>query len=225
VIAATPFIRNKFIKANANTINVCNYPLLAELEGNLTWQQKTPEVCYVGGLHRSRGIINLLRSIGACRTLARLTLCGSFESSGFEREVRMLPQWELVNYQGSVGREQIRNTMSRAMAGLVTLPPCPNYLEALPVKMFEYMSAGIPVIASDFPLWRAIVADSDCGLLVNPLDPKHIAGAIDELLCNPERACRLGQNGRKAVEKQYNWEIEEQKLLGFYEGVLGAKRD
>ena len=78
------------------------------------------------------------------------------------------------------------------------------------------MSAGIPVIASNFPLWRDIIEGNDCGLCVDPLDPKAIAAAIDFLINNPERAQQMGENGQRAVTKYYNWSIEEAKLLDFY---------
>jgi len=83
--------------------------------------------------------------------------------------------------------------------------------------MFEYMSAGIPVIASDFDLWRNIVTDSECGLCVNPLDCQAIAAAIDHLITYPEEARRMGENGRQAVLSRYNWAREEIKLIAFYE--------
>jgi len=89
--------------------------------------------------------------------------------------------------------------------------------------MFEYMSAGVPVIGSDFPLWKDIIEGNDCGLCVNPLDPKAIAGAIDYLVDHPKEAESMGRNGQIAVHRKYNWTIEEQKLFKLYDSLKGAK--
>ena len=125
-----------------------------------------------------------------------------------------------MNPLGFLDRVRLREVLSRSVAGLVTLHPVINYIDALPVKMFEYMSAGIPVIASDFPLWREIITLNDCGLLVDPLNPVAIAEAIDYFINHPEDAERMGMNGRRAVEKLYNWTHEGQKLLAFYDSLL-----
>ena len=109
--------------------------------------------------------------------------------------------------------------MQRSLAGLVTLHPTINYIEALPVKMFEYMSAGVPVIASDFPLWRRVVIESECGLCVDPLDSQSISRAIDFLCENPEQARMMGSNGQLAIKNKYNWQIEERKLLDYYKAL------
>jgi len=88
------------------------------------------------------------------------------------------------------------------------------------LKLFEYMSAGIPVVASNFPLWKEIVEGNNCGICVDPLKPKEIADAIRYLLEHSEEAKEMGENGRKAVEEKYNWETESKKLLQIYRELL-----
>jgi glycosyltransferase involved in cell wall biosynthesis len=86
------------------------------------------------------------------------------------------------------------------------------------------MTVGLPVIASNFPVWQEVVEENNCGLTVNPFDPEDIAKAIEYLLDNPDQARKMGQNGRKAVLEKYNWENEEQKLIELYENLLKGKR-
>lgn len=95
-----------------------------------------------------------------------------------------------------------------------------NYLDSLPIKMFEYMSAGIPVVASNFPLWKEIIEKNRCGVCVDPLSPKDIAKAINFIVQNPQIAQKMGENGKRAILEKYNWQIEEQKLFNIYEGLL-----
>jgi len=82
--------------------------------------------------------------------------------------------------------------------------------------MFEYMLAGIPVIASNFPLWKKIIDQNQCGILVDPYKPKETADAIQWIIENPKKAKQMGENGRKAVLQKYNWSQEAQKLIEFY---------
>jgi glycosyltransferase involved in cell wall biosynthesis len=98
----------------------------------------------------------------------------------------------------------------------------PNHVDAQPNKLFEYMSAGLPVIASDFPLWRQIVAGASCGLLVDPLNPDAIATAMRWILDNPDEAQQMGANGRQAVQDRYNWAQESSRLVQMYRHLLVA---
>jgi glycosyltransferase involved in cell wall biosynthesis len=103
---------------------------------------------------------------------------------------------------------------------LVLLHPVPQYPEAYPVKMFEYTAASIPVIASDFGLWRKIIEDAKCGILVDPHDPHAIARAVEYLLIHPQEAALMGRREREAAEQYYNWESEKKKLLQLYADLL-----
>ena len=219
VMAATPGICEKFLHVNANTVNINNFPRLDELPASTSWHSKRQEVCYVGGISKIRGIEQMCAAMAKVSTNVQLNLAGKIRHSLASR-LQESAGWQRVNPLGFLDRIGVRDVLQRSVAGLVVLQPAPNYLDSLPVKMFEYMAAGIPVIASDFPLWRQIITRHSCGLLVDPLDPCSIAEAIDFLIINPDQAELMGRNGRHAVEQFYNWRNEEDKLMSLYELLI-----
>jgi glycosyltransferase involved in cell wall biosynthesis len=219
IIAATPFIRNKFLAINPHTVDVNNFPLLGELDAAVPWSEKHAEVCYVGGISEIRGIRQIVSACELLQSPVRLNLGGLFSEPALEAEVKTYTGWTRVNALGFLDRNGVRNVLGQSVAGLVTLHPVINYLDALPVKMFEYMAAGIPVISSNFPLWREIIEGNQCGLCVDPLDPKAIAHAIDYLVINQNVAQRMGENGKKAINDQYNWPAQAKILVNFYESI------
>jgi glycosyltransferase involved in cell wall biosynthesis len=217
VIAATPFIRDKFAAMGVRTTDINNFPLLGELAtGEADWQNKKNQVCYVGGIGRIRGILEVVQAMERVQSGTRLQLVGQFGEPAIEAQAHTEAGWQQVDGLGFLGRKEVAQVLAQSVGGLVTFLPSPNHIDAQPNKMFEYMAAGVPVIASHFPLWRQIVEGNACGICVDPLDPQAIAGAIDYLATHPEDAERMGRNGQRAVAAKYNWNIEEQKLLDFY---------
>jgi len=162
----------------------------------------------------------MVEAMGRATGEPRLTLVGSFARPETERRVRASAGWGRVDYAGWLPRSELQARLATARVGLVLFLPEPNHIEAMPNKLFEYMSAGLPVIASDFPLWREIVDSVGCGLLANPEDPGDIARAVDWLLAHPEQAEEMGVRGRRAVEVQYNWATESHKLVDLYRRLL-----
>lgn len=219
VISVNEPICDRFKRHNTNVEQIANYPLINEvlqLDGETL---KIPgQVCYVGGLFPTRGIKEIVQAMESVN--ARLVLAGNFVPVSFEDEVRKLKGWEKVDFRGYIDRDEIMQILSTSEVGLVTLHPTRSYLEALPIKMFEYMSAGTPVLASDFPLWRGIIEDAKCGVCVDPMDPSAIAKGIEFVLSDKARASEMGENGKKAFREKYNWSIEEQKLFAFYRKLL-----
>jgi glycosyltransferase involved in cell wall biosynthesis len=219
VVTATPFIAKRVRGKRCESLDINNYPLIGELDGETSWSVKQAEVCYIGGIARIRGIEEVIRAMGKVNSNVRLNLCGEFLEPEILASCRSMEGWNEVIYHGSVDRSKLKDILGRSVAGLVTFMPLPNHMDAMPNKMFEYMSAGIPVIASDFPLWREIVLGNRCGICVDPMDSTGIANAIDYLVNNPEEAQQMGENGRIAVRDRYNWSIEATKLLRFYDKI------
>jgi glycosyltransferase involved in cell wall biosynthesis len=106
------------------------------------------------------------------------------------------------------------------MVGMVTLLPANNFINSLPVKMFEYMAAKLPVIASDFKLWKSIIEDNNCGICVNPFDINQIANAINTIVVNKELRLTMAENAYELVKTKYNWSIEEDKLIKLYNKII-----
>ncbi len=217
VVAATPFIRDKFLRVGIKSIDVNNFPKLEDFE-NVKSKFKEKNVCYVGTLYKTRGIKEIVKAVEDLDV--RLIIAGKFYDEEYEKEVKSLKGWKKVDFRGFVNKNEIKNILENSIAGLVTLYPTPSYIEAYPVKMFEYMAVGIPVITSNVPLWKEIIEGSRCGICVNPLNPQEIAKAIDYLLKNDNVAKEMGEHGRKAIEEKYNWENERKKLLNIYSRII-----
>ncbi|WNB92696.1 glycosyltransferase family 4 protein [Bacillus sp. NEB1478] len=226
VVTATPYINERFKTYNPNTVTIHNYPLLQELmKGMDSAETASPtdnnqkSVVYLGGIYLLRGIKEMISSVEKVNEKLPVIfrLGGSFAPTSLEDEVKKMSGWKHVNYLGFLNRQEVKEELSNADAGLVLLHPEPRFVVSYPIKLFEYMSAGLPVIASNFPLWEEIVSANECGICVDPLNIDEIANAIQTILDNPEKSAEMGKNGRRAIEEKYNWEKESERLIELYE--------
>lgn len=223
IVTATPAIRDKFLRMNPRTVDINNFPIWGELAAPISsWRNRKPHVCYIGGIAAMRGIREMVRAMEHVRSDVRLQLAGNFSEPFVEEEVRTYPGWNRVDTHGFVDREGVKRILSKAVGGMVVLHPAKNFLDSLPIKMFEYMSTGIPVIASAFPLWKEIIDGHQCGICVDPLDSAAIGRAIDSLLERPVEAEAMGVRGKEAVAERFNWKSEEAKLIELYDHLSRA---
>lgn len=217
IVPATPKIAARFPSSKVALVQ--NYPKLDELTSaqDKPWLSRKTQITYIGSIDETRGVIE---NINALELLTnndiRMVMAGPFSSKALELKCKRLEGWKRIDYHAWLSRNELMRELGQSIAGLVILHPTPAYIDSLPIKMFEYMLAGIPVIASDFPLWRKIINANNCGVLVDPLNPIETANAVNWIVEHPEEAERMGQNGRKAVVQNYNWSMEEKKLLDFY---------
>lgn len=222
IVVANPLTYVRFKKLNANSVNICNYALLREFDDFKFTESKFKKnsICYIGGISKVRGIFELFSAIEMSKIAITLELAGEVEGDELKKQLMSHSVWKKVNYHGFVNRKGILEILEKSKIGIVILHPTPNHLNALPIKLFEYMAAGIPVVVSNFRHWEAIVKEEKCGICVDPFDIDEIVKAINFLIENPDISDKMGKNGRKAVFEKYNWNIEEEKLIKLYEGVF-----
>jgi glycosyltransferase involved in cell wall biosynthesis len=224
VITATDAIRCKFFKYISNVIEVKKYISMEYAKKGDARRKDNYNrlrMIFVGGIYRERGIIEGIKAMNLLPELSlKFILYGSVNNK-FLLELKNLDELGRLEYQGIIPYAQVTNRLKKADVGFICDYPLKRHIEGLPVKLFEYMATGLPLIASNFPLWRQIVEKYNCGICVDPTKPKEIASAIRYLYENPKIGNQMGQNGRKAILGEYNWERESKKLLDVYSKILG----
>lgn len=210
IVTVTPAIQKRFQKFHA--VEVRNYPVLEEfersnLQGNF--------LCYTGLLNEQRGVQEMLQI--AQQTRLKIHLAGACYSPSILQDLK---QSDFVIHHGHVSRSMIQTIYQQSFVGLALLHSGPTFNESLPIKLFEYMAAGLPIIASNFPLWKDIVERHQCGFCINPHDVEKITEVILYLRNNFEEARQMGLRGRQAVERYYNWQTQETQLQTFYQTIL-----
>jgi glycosyltransferase involved in cell wall biosynthesis len=222
VVAATPHIAERFRQVNRNVTDVRNHSIPGEFLEVLPMPQEVPHFCYIGGISLIRGVREMIMAAGDAGV--NLILAGPAGPDVVKEELERFPGYARTTFTGMVERGGLADILCRSVAGLALLHPEPNHMEALPTKIFEYMLAGIPVIASGFPAIRDVVERHQCGICVDPLDVEAITTAFRYIAANPEEARAMGARGREAALAHYNWDLEKKKLSDIYR-FLETRRD
>lgn len=216
-VPATPAIARRFPAHRRQVVQ--NLPRLEEFADYTGIRMPSTEeavFAYVGVLSEPRGAIQMLDALDLSPPHYRLVIMGVVAPADLFDRMTRHRAWPRVTYLGHRPRTEVMQLLMNAHAGLVLFHPEPNHVEAQPNKLFEYMAAGLPVIASDFPLWRDLVGGQACGRLVNPLDPAAITRAMTAIIDHPAEAAAMGTRGRAAVYERLNWSAEGVGLVRFY---------
>ncbi len=224
ITPATEKIASRFPAKKTTVIH--NYARIEEFVFSENENRERSAILVVSGtISRERGAVEILHAFAELRKTyphLRLVFAGAFSTEDEEIFIRGLPEWQYATFLGWLPRKELSDLLLSACIGLSVLHPGPTHPESLPVKLFEYFASGLPVVASNFPLWKEIIeGDKPCGVTVDPKDPASIATGIRSILETPESAGEMGKNGITAAKTRYNWDNEEKKLLVVYKRLLG----
>lgn len=228
IIFAEIAYKDSFPGTNKLKADILNYPLLTtDYEPVDKKNRQCINLIYSGGISAIRGAEQMIAALALLvgeGINVHLLLVGPFLPSAYEARIKqMITDYRLQNHVTVTGRippSELDAYYRRADIGLALLHPVENYLKSQASKLFEYMAAGIPIVASDFPRWKALLQDVGAGLTVDPYDPEAIAAKIKWLLNDAQLRLCMGKNGRRAYLERFNWNSEELKLLSLYGSLL-----
>lgn len=228
VITVNPHMANLFRPFNANVESIANYPVPWFVDRcTRSEETATERVIYVGGLNKERGyelIFDAMNLVRQRRPNAECLAVGPVDYSSVNGKYpRFNQEGQSINgvaWGGTVKLGDVPEYLLSARVGWIPFENICRFAHSEPIKLFEYMAAGLPVVASQLGFIAKIVEETGCGLLVPPSDAQAHADAICYLLDHPDEAAAMGDRGKRAVLDSYNWSHEEKKLLDFYRQIL-----
>lgn len=228
LLTVTPHLNDMLKDINPNTFMITNYPEMPKSKAETVgFKTEVFSLCFTGGISNQWCQAEIIRAMECVGNVSYI-LCGA-GSETYLSELKALPGWKKVDFKGKLPFEQMFAIQNASSVGMAVLRASRNSGGKLGTlgntKIFEYMMAGLPIICTDFVLWRKIVDCYHCGICVNPDDVDSIARAIHYLKDHPDEARQMGQNGRKAVEQKFNWETQKKVLLELYEKLLRGSRN
>jgi glycosyltransferase involved in cell wall biosynthesis len=207
---------------------VANFPIVQPLPAMTKeeFASRPSAICYTGTVYSYSNQEATLDALAGLPGV-RYRVAGYIDE-GHRRALQRRTGAAQAEYMGRLGRADLRALYASCIAGLAVYDYKLNLGYKLGSygtnKVFEYMEAGLPLICTDYTLWRDIVDRYECGVCVRPGSVEDIRAAIAFVTSDRDRAYRMGQNGRRAVIEEFNWNSEERRYLGLFE-QLQAKSD
>jgi glycosyltransferase involved in cell wall biosynthesis len=195
---------------------IMNVPDTANLHKKRSSEKSFSKIylTFSGGLQFGRGLNNILKILSLLPEKYQLRLIGDGElRDKLESRAASLNLSNRVEFVGKVKNTELLNEISKSHIGICLIENVGgSYHLSLPNKLFQYIAAGIPVVASNFPELSKIVDGNKVGVTVDPEDLQATAEKILEITADMSLYERLCENCIKTSEK-FNWKIEKEKLL------------
>ncbi len=223
VITVTPHLTEFFRSFAPRVEQITNYPAVGSAYISPAYENHA--ISFAGGIDSQWNHGNIIRAMERLPD-CRYYMCGP-AGEEYLAGLKALPAWERVEFPGKIPHDTVGTFIAKGSIGMALLSYCRNSDGKNGTmgntKIFEEMMAGLPVICTDFVRWREFVERWHCGICVDPSNVDEIADAIQYLFDHPDEARQMGENGRRAVEEEFNWAHEEKKLLALYEDILNEK--
>lgn len=198
---------------------------LRSLPGGDAIPAEVPIVLYLGGIMPGRGIEQLVTAMTEVPGAHLVFLGYGAMADEILSLAARLGIGDRVHRLGPVPGTDVVDYAASATVGVsAAIPSCLSYEYSLPNKLFQYMAAGLPVVASDFAHVRAVVSDTGAGLTADMTQPPRIAAALRTILGDPSAARSMGRSARQAIVERFNWSVASRELLGVYASVAGPRR-
>ncbi len=218
-------------RLDKNKVNIVYNFTNIEPINSISHEKKTYDIIYCGGVTKVRGIFQVVKAVKLAKNDGynlKFLLIGPIDSNFKNELLDYINKNNLnknVDILGRIDFSELPKYLEKSKIGIVTLLPIPKYKKNIPMKQFEYMAYGLPIVGSDLPPIREFTGESNSGILVNPMNEKEIWEAIKTLLENEDLYHELSKYGIQAVKERYNWECSEKKLISIYNNLLDKRRD
>lgn len=219
IIVVSPLPDNRMERYCDVVEIVSNYP---DVQFFNEKQSLPREIIFAGGISSQWNHETVLDALAELDD-ATYVLCGPVEDSYLE-VLKAHPSWSRVDYRGVVPFDEVQTLLRDSGVGIALLEPSENTLGAWGTlgntKLFEEMAAGLPVVCTDFELWRRIRDQYACCICVCPHDKGELVDALQSLFADPDAAIAMGKRGQQAVKEQYSWSSEAKKLVALYRKLM-----
>jgi glycosyltransferase involved in cell wall biosynthesis len=220
-LIAEKYYSNRFPDA----LTVLNYPLKDNLKDINAFEQKSLTLLYTGNITVDRGAAIIKQFANANVDLGInfkiVGKCSNLTNDHLELSDQL--NIELIGLNRYVPFNEITSHYKMmAFAGIALFPDNPHYFEKELTKFFEYMAVGLPIIASNFPVWKKLIEDNGVGICIDISNPNEFFTAIEYLKNNPDEVESMSKNGKNLVCIEYNWESEFEKMLNFYKVIINT---
>lgn len=219
-IVVVPYQVEKFSQFNKNVVLIRNVSVYPGVKNQL----KETNIIYIGSISENYGgesILSLARFMNLVESKLRIILFDKFDDSYKKKFITLVQEESLpIDLLPRFNRHELHEIMKKGIVGLSFSKNTISNNLGYPTKLFEYMSFGIPVVASDTLRHQQILNISKSGVLVDDENPQEVYSSILNLIEDTYRREELIKNGYEALENEFNWVHEEKKLFSAYYQLL-----